>query len=114
MRRASKTNRPVSFATCLLLASACVARADAIDGEWCQDGSARHFTIKGPDIVTPGGASLKGNYSRHAFTYTAPSTESSGGTEIGMRLMNEFTLHLQEGADPSGPVQIWKRCQPIS
>ncbi len=114
MRRASKANRPVSFAIGLLLVSVCVARADAIDGDWCQDGSARHFTIKGPDIVTPGGASLKGNYSRHAFTYTAPSSEIAGGMEIGMRLMNEFTLHLQEGADPSAPVQVWKRCQPVS
>jgi len=31
-----------------------------------------------------------------------------------MRLMNEFTLHLQEGADPSAPVQVWTRCQPVS
>ena len=114
MRRASKTSRPIAYAACLLLAGVCAARADAIDGEWGQDGSARHFTIKGPDIVTPGGVSLKGNYTRHAFTYTAPSTEPSSGTEIVMRLMNEFTLHLQEGADPSAPVQIWKRCQPIS
>ncbi len=98
---------------CFLLAGVCVARADAIDGDWCQEGSARHFTIKGPDIVTPGGVSLKGNYSRHAFTYTAP-TDTSSGTEIVMRLMNEFTLHLREGADPSTPVQVWKRCQPIS
>ena len=37
----------------LLLLPAAAALADAIDGEWCHtDG--RHFTINGPDIVTPG------------------------------------------------------------
>ena len=47
------------------------AVADAIDGDWCGLKSL-HLTIKGPEITTPSGVTLKGNYHRHEFAYTAP------------------------------------------
>ena len=35
------------------------ARADAIDGDWCRaDG--KRMSIRGPDIVTPGGHNIRG------------------------------------------------------
>ena len=37
------------------------AVADAIDGDWC-GGKGLHLTIKGPEITTPSGVTLKGNY----------------------------------------------------
>jgi hypothetical protein len=39
-----------------------LASADAIDGEWCKGTS--HFTIDGPNILTPGGNRIQGNYTR--------------------------------------------------
>lgn len=48
-------------------------RADAIDGEWC-DSNGQHFTIKGPEILTPEGTRTTGDYSRHAFSYRNPQT----------------------------------------
>ena len=50
------------------------ALADAIDGDWCHaDG--RRLTINGPDITTPAGNKLKGNYDRHHFAYVVPAGE---------------------------------------
>ena len=46
-----------ALAALALLASPAVSRADVIDGDWCQPG--RHFSIKGPEIVTPAGHRLK-------------------------------------------------------
>ena len=42
------------------LAAAPDARADAIDGMWCQ--GSRSMQIDGPAIVTPGGISMTGEY----------------------------------------------------
>jgi hypothetical protein len=84
------------------------AFADAIDGNWChQDG--RRFSIRGPEIVTPGGKTMQGNYSRHYYSYTPPTPERGAGQPINMTLMNENTVHLQYG-EASGPVEVWLRC----
>jgi hypothetical protein len=40
------------------------AQADAIDGDWCREDGKR-MSIRGPDIVTPGGKAMRGDYSRH-------------------------------------------------
>ena len=89
------------------------ALADAIDGDWC-DGAA-NFHIQGPAIRTPAGKNITGDYSRHAFHYLAPAGEKDAGADVMMRLLNEDTLDLLRrvgGAD--GPIEIWKRCQPVS
>ena len=95
----------------LLLLPAAAALADAIDGEWCHtDG--RHFTINGPDIVTPGNKRIKGDYGRHSFSYVVPAGETPSGAKVDMTLMGETTVSLTvqpPGATP-GPAQIWKRC----
>ena len=84
------------------------ASADAIDGNWChQDG--RRFSILGPQIVTPGGKTMKGNYSRHYYFYVPPASERGAGQIITMTLVNENTVHLQYG-EASGPAEIWLRC----
>jgi len=105
--------RAVSAAT-LAVALCDVALADAIDGDWCL-GSA-HFTIEGPPITLPGGAQLQGRYSRHAFSYLAPGTETGGGVSVDMQLLNEETVRLTR-TPPAGialPPEVWKRCKPIS
>jgi hypothetical protein len=86
------------------------ARADVIDGEWCfSDG--RHLSIRGPEIVTPAGHRLAGDYSRHSFSYAIPSGEPGTGQTVSMLLLNENTVQLHSGAagEASAP-QIWLRC----
>ena len=108
--------RRISFAAivaALTLLACAPARADVIDGDWCSaDG--RHISIHGPQIVTPQGTKTTGNYSRHFFSYTIPPNDPSAGTEVYMALVNEFTVHLRTGKDPSSATEIWKRCDQIS
>jgi hypothetical protein len=89
-----------------LLMQAGTARADAIDGDWCL-GDGSRLTINGPDITTPAGRQLKGDYDRHHFTYVEPS----GGT-VSMVLVSEIQMRLKP---PAGDEQLWRRCgKPIS
>jgi hypothetical protein len=97
-----------------MLASGAV-HADVIDGEWCAaDG--RHLSIKGPDLVTPTGKRITGDYTRHSFLYVVPPADPGSGDTVAMRLMNEETVHLRQGSDAAAaaqaPVQVWKRCSP--
>ena len=88
-----------------------VARADAIDGDWCH-GDGQRLTISGPDITTPGGAKLKGDYDRHHFSYVVPSTEPGAGATVAMVLLSEIQMRLKP---PTGEEQTWRRCgKPIS
>jgi hypothetical protein len=84
------------------------AYADAIDGNWCRaDG--KRMTIRGPDIVTPGGAQTRGDYSRHFFSYVIPAGEAGAGKTVSITLLSEYLAHAREGADAA--VQEWRRCQ---
>jgi hypothetical protein len=86
------------------------AFADAIDGNWCHtDG--RRFTIRGPEIVTPAGTRMEGNYSRHWFTYTAPPPEPGAGQTIFMALADENTVYLRRGEQTAAP-ETWVRGSP--
>ena len=105
--------RAVALGALLFVAGTSAALADAIDGEWCND-KGRHFTIKGPDITTPAGTATTGDYSRHAFSYTTPPSDPPAGTSVFMRLLNEHTVNLRMGSDPSAPVEVWTRCNPVS
>ena len=105
--------RAMALGALLLLCRAGPALADAIDGEWCND-TGRHFTIQGPAITTPAGTAITGTYNRHAFSYVTPPSEPSAGTPVFMRLLNERTVNLRRGADPSAPIEVWTRCNPVS
>ncbi len=87
------------------------ARADAIDGDWCHpDG--RKLTINGPEIVTPGGARMKGDYDRHHFNYVVPAAEPGAGGPVAMVLQGELQMNLKP---PAGADQTWRRCgKPVS
>ena len=86
------------------------ALADAIDGNWCHS-DGRRFSIRGPEIVTPGGKHMEGNYRRHWFSYTAPAPEPGAGQTIFMTLADENTVHLRLGEQTSAP-ETWVRCSP--
>ena len=88
------------------------ARADSIDGDWCSP-EGRHLTIRGQSIKTPGGASISGTYTRHAFSYVVPEAEPGGGGTVYMSLMNETTVQVRDGTPVAMPT-IWKRCENIT
>lgn len=95
----------------LLALTAGPALADAIDGDWCHaDG--RRLSINGPDIVTPDGTALKGDYDRHHFTYVIPANEPNAGATVAMVLLSELQMTLKP---PTGDEQSWRRCgKPVS
>lgn len=84
------------------------ARADTIDGDWCSPTGARHLYIEGPQIVTPTGAMLDGNYTRHSFEYVAPDGEIEAGKTVAMRLVDDYTVIFYPG--DAVEAEIWKRC----
>jgi hypothetical protein len=98
----------VSIALLATLLLANTAFADAIDGDWCL-ANGRHMSINGPEIVTPHGKRMQGNYDRHAFSYVAPSGEPAAGQEINMSLIDDDLLHVMTGAKSAKPVE-WRRC----
>ncbi len=86
------------------------ARADAIDGNWCSpDG--RSMSIAGPQIVTPGGTRMKGDYDRHGFRYVGPARGKPAGARVEMSQLDENTIHARVG---KGPTKTWHRCKPTS
>jgi hypothetical protein len=101
---------PLVFVLATLAAGA--ARADVIDGDWCFEG--KHFSIRGPMIVTPEGVKMEGSYTRHSFSYVVPAPAAEAGVTIYMRLMNEMNLRLAHGSDPDQATQVWKRCEVTS
>jgi hypothetical protein len=97
----------LTFAICAAGLSSLTARADAIDGDWCApDG--RRLSILGPAIITPGGARITGNYSRHHFRYVAPKTEPGAGETVEMSLRSEEEVWVLPRHD--APVEAWYRC----
>ena len=106
-----RISRLVAAALSLILLGSGAARADAIDGDWCHASGSR-LSIDGPKIVTPGGASITGQYDRHHFTYVIPANEPGAGATVNMILISELQMRLKP---PSGEEQLWRRCgKPVS
>src|SRR3954463_14148001 len=85
------------------------ALADAIDGDWCRaDG--KRMSIRGPEIVTPGGQQIRGDYDRHHFSYVVPAGEAGAGEAVAITLLSEYLAHARQGSD-AAPIQEWRRCQ---
>lgn len=108
--RGKSTVLMIAAALAALLFPSGPALADRIDGNWCfVDG--RHFTIDGPNIVTPGGAAMKGLYDRHGFDYTVPAGEADAGAEVTMTQFDEHTVQVTTmPPGGAGRTEIWKRC----
>ena len=86
------------------------ALADAIDGDWCH-ANGKRMSIRGPDIVIPGGKQIQGDYSRHFFSYVVPAGEAGAGETVSITLLGEYLAHSRQGG-ADAPVQEWRRCQP--
>ncbi len=66
------------------------------------------MSIAGPSVTTPGGAHLSGDYTRHAFTYVAPTGEEGAGAPVQLRLLNEDEVRISFNTQT--PV-VWHRCK---
>ena len=99
---------PVLAGAALLWLAATHARADAIDGDWC---NADGLKIRGPEIVTPGGTQTRGNYTRHSFVYVVPAGEAGAGETVSIILLSEYLAHARQG-DADAPIKVWNRCPP--
>lgn len=110
--RSLKPRRVKSLLLAAIVLAPAAAFADAIDGRWCSP-EGKSLEIEGPRLLTPGGARIDGNYSRHAFTYVSPAGEEAGGSTIYMVLLGEETMEVRAG-NPVGKPVTWKRCQTIS
>ena len=100
------------IAAAALCAGAGLARADAIDGDWCNP-AGKHLVIKGPEITLPDGAQLQGAYTRHSFAYAVPDNQPAAGTPMILRLVNDETMIAQAYRGGVLPV-TWKRCEHVS
>ena len=101
--------RLATISMTLLLAQAAAVRADAIDGDWCAADGQR-MSIKGASITTPGGKTIEGNYTRHAFDYVVPPGEQGSGEAVNILLRGEYLAVSRQGAS-SAPLKEWRRCR---
>jgi len=101
--------RRIPLALIGVAALAAPAYADSIDGNWCTETGLR-MTIQGPSLVSPGGARMAGDYSRHGFSYTAPNGEPGGGGRVDLVLQNENQVRAQAASGSIEPT--WRRCGP--
>lgn len=105
----------IAIALAALVAPQAV-QADALDGEWCRD--AMSLTIQGPNILTPGGTQMTGDYARHHFRYVIPQGEPQAGDTVEMSQLSEEDMDLRitpaaAGAEP-GEWERWRRCKVTS
>ncbi len=93
-----------------LLTHPSVANADAIDGDWCNQ-PGRHLNIDGPNIKTPEGAYITGDYDRHGFSYKSTASGAHANKEIQMQLLSDDLMKMTL---PDGETQNWRRCEVVS
>ncbi len=94
----------------LVTACAGTAQADALDGGWC-GGSGRQLFVKGPEITTPSGVVLQGDYRRHHFVYIAPAGDPDAGLQIFLQQINEKKMNFYRIKDGKfSPAELWQRC----
>ena len=100
---------PILLVAAGLLLQTSIARADAIDGDWCSTDGMR-MSIRGEKITTPGGKQIEGNYSRHAFDYVIPAGENGSGDVVNIVLRGEY-LALSRQGPAQAPLREWHRCK---
>ena len=91
-----------------LIAAACPALADSIDGKWCApDG--RRIEIIGSTGKWGKGIAVTGDYRRYTFAFDMPPGEPEAGQRVEMRfLRGEPSLRVEIGG---AAATIWRVCQ---
>ena len=82
----------------LLSCVASPALADQIDGDWCSTTEVAHFTIDGPNIITPAGTATTGDYRRHFFTCVVPAGDPGAGAKIDMQQLNHEEIDCKRSS----------------
>lgn len=86
------------------------ALADRLDGGWC-GGNGKQLQINGPQITTPSGKVIEGDYGRHSFRYTAPAGDADAGQQIYMQQLNDEQMNLYRISEGKpGEPELWQRC----
>ena len=62
----------------LLVEAQIITREQLDEALTLQKKDGRRLAIRGPEITTPGGNRISGDYSRHNFSYVVPASEPSG------------------------------------
>lgn len=102
--------RQAAFLAVLWLAAP-AALADALDGAWCEVGTARELRIDGDMIETPGGNRIVGVYRRHTFEYVVPDGEPGAGGEVFLQQFSD--TRMQATLNGGAPME-WTRCVPTA
>ncbi len=101
----------VWMAAVIIFAASPSALADRIDGDWCS-ASGKHLTIKGPEITTPYGVTMQGQYGRHEFVYIAPEGDPDAKTQIYLQLLSEEEMNFYRITNNQpGEPELWRRCE---
>lgn len=90
------------------LFSISLARADAIDGNWCGP-KGRRISIEGSAGVYAGGHRLEGRYTRHSYSFAIPQGATDAGAAVDMVLQGETRTSVRID---NSPAEIWQRCSP--
>ncbi len=98
----------IALIVSIVVFSVSSAIADAIDGDWCSPDEAKRVSISGPMVITPSGIQMTGNYTRHAFSYIAPSGEPEAGSTVSLQQLSEEKVRVMVG---DGQPETWHRCQ---
>lgn len=80
----------------------------ALDGNW-RHADGKRLSVKGPDVVTPGGKPLRADYARTFASWVIPEGEPNAGMTITMMLLGADRAHTREGAADTPPLE-WRRC----
>ena len=116
MRQGLLTLFVITFAVLTVSLLAPEVRADQIDGNWCLKKPFKRLSIDGPNIITPHGTKMKGEYDRHGFTYQVPAHEPGAGSFVVMQQLGDDEIHVRNGADRKSAEQAkpqsWGICPP--
>jgi hypothetical protein len=90
------------------------AMADAIDGDWCSS-TGQHISIAGPQMTLADGVIIRGDYSRHGFSYAVPAGQKDAGQMVHLRQRSEEQMdmfRIIDGKADDG--ELWQRCEVVS
>jgi hypothetical protein len=78
------------------------------DTKWVRHFSKRWHQLQGSPVWVCG-QPLRGDYTRHSFSYVIPAGEPGAGETVSIILRNELLAHARQGKTDA-PWQEWRRC----
>ena len=106
----------VLFFCVAIVATTTTAWADQIDGTWCSL-AGKSMTINGPEVTTPAGNTVTGQYTRHTIVYDIPEGEPEAGGRVWANQLNDHNISVtvtKGQVRENGVTENWTRCETIS